>query len=129
LPRGQHPQITINMENKMHLMLNRIGPVAAVAALALLTIPTAGSAEEGPTCSDTLGIAVHGEHVIGDYVTGSGTGSDEGFPPDGSYIGEILAENGGADIPGGPGPGFHFPEGIAPGASFCNDSRSPGQHL
>ena len=116
----------------MHFMVNKIVRTAAVA-LAMLTVSTAGNAmaagEGDPTCSDTLGLDVHGQHVVGDYVTGSGTGSDDGFPPDGSYIGEILSENGGAAIPGGPGPGFHFPNGIAPGASFCNDSQSPGLHL
>ena len=114
----------------MHLMVNNIVRTAAVA-LAMLTVSTAGNAQSSgdPTCSDTLGIAVHGEHVISDYVTGSGTGSDDGFPPDGSYIGDIVSDNGGAAIPGGPGPGFHFPNGIAPGASFCNDSQSPGLHL
>ena len=113
----------------MNSIRNGIGRAFSLAALALITAPAAVSAQEGPTCSDILEINVHGEHAIGDYVTGSGTGSDEGFPPDGSYIGEILAENGGASIPGGPGPGFHFPNGVAPGASFCTGSQSPGQHF
>lgn len=35
----------------------------------------------------------------------------------------------GAALPGGPGPGFHVPNGVAPGASFCNpQSQSPGVH-
>ena len=32
--------------------------------------------------------------------------------------------------PGGPSPGFHFPNDIAPGASFCNSqSQAPGFHV
>jgi hypothetical protein len=110
------------------MMTNRVVRVAA-AALAMLSISTAGNAQANPTCSDELGISVHGQHVIGDYVTGSGTGSEEGFPPDGYFIGQTVSDNGGAAIPGGPGPGFHFPNGVAPGASFCTDSQSPGAHL
>jgi hypothetical protein len=117
----------------MQSTVNRIVRVTAMAGFALLTISSAANAmppeDADPTCSDIMGISVHGEHVIGDYVTGSGTGSDDGFPPDGSYIGDTVSANGGAAIPGGPGPGFHFPNGVAPGASFCNDSRSPGAHF
>jgi hypothetical protein len=32
----------------------------------------AGSAQAAPTCSGTLPIAVHGQHIIGDYVSGIG---------------------------------------------------------
>jgi hypothetical protein len=28
-------------------------------------------------------------------------------------------------VRGGPGPGFHFLEGFAPGASFCNEQAHP----
>ncbi len=39
-----------------------------------------------------------------------------------------VSDDGG--VAGGPGPGFHFPDGVAPGASFCNDqARSPGVHV
>jgi hypothetical protein len=117
----------------MHPKIRRLKRTAAAAALLTFSVSTAGNAMLGhdgdPTCSDALDIAVHGQHVVGDYVTGSGTGSEDGFPPDGSFIGQTVSANGGAAIPGGPGPGFHFPNGIAPGASFCNDSQSPGAHL
>ncbi len=74
------------------------------------------SADAAPTCSSTLGIAHHGEHVVNDYVIGA-----DGTGPGGGE---------GAEIPGGPGPGFHFPNGFAPGASFCLlQSQSPGTHL
>lgn len=104
-------------------------PIAAVAATAaiLLALLHFGGAEAAPTCSGTLGIANHGQHVVGDYV--AGTGHDElGWPPSGSDVGGAIAGSGAA-VPGGPGPGFHFPNGFAPGASFCLDqSQSPGSH-
>ncbi len=68
---------------------------------------------ETSTCADVgfLDVHVHGDHVIRDYVKG----------PDGEVGGGE-----GADIPGGPGPGFHFTiDGLAPGASFCNPQAHP----
>lgn len=94
------------------------------AALPLLLVPTSASA--APTCSDTLGISNHGQHVVGDYVTGIGH-DPMGWPPAGQ-VGATVAANGGAAVPGGPGPGFHFVHGFAPGASFCTGSNSPGLH-
>lgn len=100
-------------------------PAAVVAAIALML--SAGVVAAGdPTCADfeALGIVVHGQHVVRDYVTG---GALSGWPPDGS-VGSAIAGTG-AVIPGGPGPGFHFPNGFAPGASFClSQSNSPGFH-
>ena len=88
----------------------------------------AGTAMAGtPTCSDTLGIAVHGQHIVGDYVTGIGH-TDLDWPPKGGGVGHAIAGVGVA-LAGGPGPGFHFPNGFAPGASFCTGSNSPGIHL
>ena len=74
-----------------------------------------------PTCADLgfLDIEVHGEHIVRDYVTG---GDLEEWPP--SSMRDIMRDNGGAVVPGGPGPGFHFPNGVPPGASFCTDSQS-----
>ncbi|HWO74073.1 MAG TPA: hypothetical protein VNN21_11010 [Dehalococcoidia bacterium] len=103
--------------------------MAAAAALAAIFAVVASSTASagGPTCSGTLGIAVHGQHVVGDYVTGIGHGN-LGWPPSGGAVGDAIAGQG-AVLPGGPGPGFHFPNGFAPGASFCLDqSRSPGLH-
>ena len=95
---------------------------AAAAGLAFLGSGTAAAAE--PTCSGTLGIVVHGQHVVGDYVIGGGVS----WPPDSGVVGAAVAGSGAA-VPGGPGPGFHFPNGFAPGASFCLDqSQSPGNH-
>lgn len=116
----------------MDSKVTKVMRVSAIAVLAALTFSTAGNAlppeHADPTCSDTMGITVHGQHIVGDYVTGTGSG-DLSWPPSDENIGQIVSDNGGAAVPGGPGPGFHFPNGIAPGASFCNGSQSPGQHL
>ncbi len=97
--------------------------------LAALAAASAGSAAADPTCSGTLGIDVHGQHIVGDYVTGIGhTALD--WPPSGGVVGDAMQGGGGVAVAGGPGPGFHFPNGFAPGASFCLDqSKSPGTHL
>lgn len=98
------------------------------AALALAGLPAGAGAQSSnatPTCSDVLDIDVHGQHVIGDYVTGLGH-DDLDWAPDGSEIGQTVGDNRGVAVKGGPGPGFHFENGVAPGASFCTDSQSPG---
>jgi hypothetical protein len=99
---------------------------AAVAATAL-TLSLAGVAgAREPTCSQHFPFP-HGYHIIADYVTGIGSeflgGPGIEWPPKG------LNAEGGAVLPGGPGPAFHFVLGVAPGASFCNDSNSPGSHI
>ncbi len=98
---------------------------AGCAALLLFALVTPVAAHD-PTCADSpLGIVVHGQHVVRDYVTG---GELSGWPPS-DGVGSLIAGEGAA-VPGGPGPGFHFPNGFAPGASFCNEqSQSPGFHL
>lgn len=99
---------------------------AAIGGLLLLGVAgVAPVAAHDPTCSDTLGIAVHGQHIVGGYVIGGGLTE---WPPKGGVVGDAVGGSGAA-VPGGPGPGFHFPNGFAPGASFCNDSNSPGVHL
>ena len=106
-------------------LIARVGSgLVAVVGLAVLTSSPAGAE---PTCADTLGITVHGQHIVGDYVSGIGHESLE-WPPSGGVVGAAVAGKG-VVVAGGPGPGFHFPNGFAPGASFCNDSRSPGTHL
>lgn len=108
-------------------MMRRLALTAAVAAAALVVAVAPVSAAE-PTCSAELGIAVHGQHIVGDYVTGIGHG-DLAWPPRGGVVRDAIAGSG-AVLPGGPGPGFHFPNGFAPGASFCIDqARSPGIHF
>jgi hypothetical protein len=107
----------------------RVVMILAAFSLAMLWVLASHGAARAatPTCSDVLDISVHGQHVVGDYVTGTGHG-DLAWPPAGK-VGQAIAGTG-ADMPGGPGPGFHFPNGFAPGASFCNSqSQSPGFHV
>ncbi|HSO30118.1 MAG TPA: hypothetical protein VLS28_09450 [Candidatus Sulfomarinibacteraceae bacterium] len=105
--------------------MRRIGLTLA-AATAMLLGAVAPVAAHDPTCADfgPLGIVVHGQHVVRDYVTG---GELSGWPAAGG-VGQYIAGEGAA-LPGGPGPGFHFPNDFAPGASFCTDSNSPGRHF
>ena len=101
--------------------MNRtITAVTLTAALLFGVAPAALAGQgDGPTCSGIVGDN-HGQHVFGDYVTG--IGHDFEWPP----AGQANAA-GGAVLPGGPGPGFHFPNGFAPGASFCIGALdSPG---
>lgn len=98
-------------------VLIRAAAVAATAAGAVgLSITAAGAA---PTCEGYKDVANHGEHVITDYVLGAVVNDNEllEWPPTG--IGEIVGDQHGAAVPGGPGPGFHFVVGAPPGASFC----------
>ena len=102
-----------------------IGTLALGGALLMATAPMVTAHES--TCADfeALGIVVHGQHVVRDYVTG---GALVGWPPGGGAVGDAVGGSGAA-VPGGPGPGFHFPNGFAPGASFClSNSNSPGFH-
>ena len=100
----------------------------AISASAMLLVAVVGpAAAHEPTCVDfgALGIVVHGQHVVRDYVIGDAVA---GWPIAGG-AGQYIGGNGAA-LPGGPGPGFHFPNGFAPGASFCNEqSQSPGAHF
>lgn len=106
--------------------------MAAVAALGTYAlVPGAVSVSAHGTCEDIFGsgLQVHGQHVVGDYVTGLGGISGEmEWPPAGGIVGEAVQENGGAVLPGGPGPAFHFPNGFAPGASFCIDGHEEPPH-
>lgn len=92
------------------------------AAFALLPLAPAAAA---PTCSEQMGIAVHGQHVVGDYVVGDHLGE---WSPDGAQIGAAL-KGSGASLPGGPGAKGHG-DVVARGASFCiSQARSPGFHF
>lgn len=97
----------------------------AVLALSVLAAPSAWAS---PTCSAELGIVVHGQHIVGDYITGIGH-TELDWPPSGGVVGGAIGGEG-VVVPGGPGPGFHFPNGFAPGASFCVDqAASRGVHF
>ena len=108
---------------RVRLSVALVGGMILAASL----FPAVASAH-GPTCADfgALGIEVHGQHVVRDYVVGGSIGD---WPPSGGVVGDAVGGQGAA-LPGGPGPGFHFPNGFAPGASFCNSqSNSPGFHV
>jgi hypothetical protein len=101
--------------------------LSACLALAFVLWGATGVSAAEPTCSTTLGLVVHGQHIVGDYLTGIG---HEGltWPPGGGVVGDAIARSG-VVIAGGPRPGFHFPNGFAPGASFCLlQSQAPGIH-
>lgn len=88
-------------------------------ALFASTAASADPAVVAPPCS-SLGFDQHGQHVLGDYITGLGDFLGDGtileFPPDGRLVGETISENGGPVVRGGPShPDGHFP----PGASGC----------
>lgn len=100
---------------------------AALLAVAALPAGVARAHEGSPTCEGVGGIEVHGQHIVGDYVTGLGgvlPPNELEWPPAGQ-VGVAVQENQGAVIPGGPGPAFHFVEGLPPGASFCLDQAHP----
>lgn len=96
---------------KLVILLSLIGLMLA------LSIPAVA---KNATCSDVefLNVEVHGQHIVRDYVVGAGTLD---WPP----AGQVDA-SGGAFLPGGPGPGFHFPGGHPPGASFCLSQANSG---
>lgn len=106
--------------------MKRLMTAALLAAALTISIAGIASAHDDSTCGDLFGFP-HGYHIVADYVTGEGSeflgGPGIEWPPTG------LNAAGGAAIRGGPGPGFHFLQGVAPGASFCTDSNSPGAHL
>jgi hypothetical protein len=104
--------------------------VASAAGLVLLGSTLGGgmvAAAQGPTCEGYKDVANHGEHVIEDYVLGAVEGGpviDDWSTKGG--IGDTVGDAGGAAVPGGPGPGFHFTVGAPPGASFCNPQAHSG---
>lgn len=107
---------------KRRTMKRAMTTAIALVALTVGAMPALAQGH-GPTCSGIVG-EVHGHHVVADYVFGIGHG-EMAWPPAGQ--GDA---SGGAVLPGGPGPGFHFSNGFAPGASFCiAESQSPGFHI
>jgi len=101
-------------------MRRRLLSMAAAGALALAVSAPVAAAD--PTCAEMMGIANHGEHVLGLYVVGGSLALGY-WPPEGG-VGQYVGGEGAA-LPGGPGPTFHFINGFQPGASFCVDSQSP----
>lgn len=112
----------------MSLRLAIMTASLALVAVAGFSVAGVTGVSAEPTCSDSaiVDVEVHGQHVVYDYVSGLES-SGSGWPPSGGIIGQTTGPNGGAVIPGGPGAGFHFDLGVAPGASFCNEqANSPG---
>ena len=75
-------------------------PITIALATGALSLAFAGgtaSAHDGATCSGALGsgIVVHGQHIVGDYVTGLGGifGGGLEWPPAGQ-VGAAVKENG-----------------------------------
>lgn len=117
--RATRPRFTRSLLRTSHV-------VAVAGGAAAMVVVSATASAAAPTCSDSaiIDVAVHGEHVVGDYVTG--TGHDVLTWPPAGLVGTAVGSDGPA-VTGGPGPGFHFVYGIAPGASFCvPQSSSPG---
>ncbi len=109
----------------MNATILRLSSAAILGAS--MALPASGAfAHDSATCQGLGGIEVHGQHVVGDYVTGlGGIGGGLEWPPAGQ-VGDAIGGSGGAVVPGGPGPGFHFTiEGLAPGASFCIEQAHP----
>jgi hypothetical protein len=106
--------------------VKQLGMAALIASALTLSIAGLASAHDESTCSEFIGYP-HGYHIVADYVTGLGSeflgGDGIAWPP------RDVNAAGGAALPGGPGPAFHFVLGVAPGASFCTDSKSPGAHF
>lgn len=101
----------------------RAGVIAAMVMAMSLTTIGAASAHGTATCGGLFG-EVHGYHIVADYVTG--IGSDVLAGPGIEWPPTEYNAAGGAALPGGPGPGFHFVNGVAPGASFCNEGAQSG---
>lgn len=100
--------------------------IAALGSFGVVVGAAAPAQGTEPTCGGLGDIAVHGQHVVGDYVIGeAGIGSGLEWPYAG-LVGAAARDNKGAAVPGGPGIVLHP---VAPGASFCTDSKSPGGHL
>lgn len=106
--------------------MKRLALATLLASALTATLTSVAAADDQSSCSNLFGYP-HGYHIIADYVTGIGSeflgGPGIAWPPTG------VNAAGGAALPGGPGPAFHFVNGVAPGASFCTDSNSPGAHL
>jgi hypothetical protein len=113
------------------MKISKLGAIPAGLILAVSNVPASGAMAEGsPTCQGVGGIEVHGQHIVGDYVTGLGAvfpPQELEWPPNGQ-VGPAMQENHGAVMPGGPGPAFHFIENLAPGASFCHEGHTEPPH-
>ena len=107
--------------------MHKIIGAAAAAVVSVVIVGGAAPAGAAPNCVDFFAenfdstISNHGQHIVGDYVMGTGHthgGAEWPWPGD---VGDAVGGHG-ASNPGAPGIQEHpFP----PGASFCNGSNSP----
>ena len=107
---------------------SRAAAALAVASVLASLAAAPASAHGEPACAGLGGIENHGQHVVGDYVTGLGGifGDGLAWPPAGQ-VGAAVKAAGGAVAPGAPAAHGHFTvPGLAPGASFCNEHAHPG---
>ena len=97
-------------------MLRKTGLTAASLLVLIGAVSVSSTASADPTCANVFdsGLVVHGQHIIANYVLGNPDLGDVAWPPKGA-----VKAKGGAAVPGGPGPAFHFVLGLPPGASFC----------
>jgi hypothetical protein len=97
-----------------------------VAACSIFIGGVSVGASADPTCSD-LGVENHGQHIVGDYVTGLGAilpgPGPLSWPPNGQ-VGQTIGGEGAA-MPGAPAAHGHFALGLPPGASFCLEQAHP----
>jgi hypothetical protein len=107
--------------------MHKIIEASAATLISLVIAGGAAPAGAAPNCVDYFAeafqstISNHGQHIVGDYVMGTGHthgGAEWPWPGD---VGDAVGGRG-ALVPGAAGIQQHpFP----PGASFCNDSNSP----
>src|SRR6266540_922471 len=100
LVRRENPRHQPRTSTPKETIMRKIGTWligSSIAGLATLALTAAPASAETPTCSSTLGIAVHGQHIVGDYVTGLGH-ENISWPPSGE-VGQVVAGEGPA-IPG-----------------------------
>lgn len=101
-----------------------LGTVVALTGVAVTVVAAGPVGAVEPNCVEFFDenfdsdIANHGQHIIGDYVMG--TGHDGEWPPAGQ-VGETIGGSGAVS----PGQSGILKHGASPGASFCNDSNSP----
>ena len=108
--------------------MKRMLLAAAVVSLVIATSSgLAGAATARPDMLSSARIKAHGQHIVGDYVTGSATWNSIGRRLRASSEDRRL-EWWRRD-PRRPRARLPLPDGFAPGASFCNGSNSPGTHL
>ena len=93
-----------------------------VGGLTLGLGTTGVGAAGSPTCSDVLDIAVHGEHVVADYVMGAGHDVVD-WPPAGA-VGAAVSGSDESPVRGGPR--HEGLVGVGPGASFCIEQGRSG---